>query len=53
MLSPFDGWLREHLYAIVFLGALVDAVGIPFPGRLMLITVGSFSFRREDSAVLT
>jgi membrane protein DedA with SNARE-associated domain len=41
--SPIVGWLREHLYVVVFLGAVVDAVGIPFPGRLMLITVGSFS----------
>ena len=37
------GWLREHLYPVVFLGAVVDAIGIPFPGRLMLITAGSFS----------
>jgi membrane protein DedA with SNARE-associated domain len=41
--SPIVEWLREHLYAVVFLGAVVDAVGIPFPGRLMLITAGSFS----------
>ncbi len=27
----------------MFLGAIVDAVGIPFPGRLMLIAVGSIS----------
>ena len=43
MFSPIDGWLREHLYAVVFLGAVVDAVGIPFPGRIMLMAVGSFS----------
>ena len=43
MFSPIDEWFREHLYAVVFLGAIVDAVGIPFPGRIMLITVGSFS----------
>jgi membrane protein DedA with SNARE-associated domain len=43
MFSPLDAWLREHLYAVVFLGAVVDALGIPFPGRLMLMTVGSFS----------
>jgi membrane protein DedA with SNARE-associated domain len=41
--SPVAGWLHEHLYAVVFLGAVVDAIGIPFPGRLMLITAGSFS----------
>jgi len=47
--SPFAEWLREHLYAVVFLGAVVDAVGIPFPGRLMLITVGSFSHPASDA----
>jgi membrane protein DedA with SNARE-associated domain len=41
--APLDAWLREHLYPVVFLGALVDASGIPFPGRIMLITVGSLS----------
>jgi membrane protein DedA with SNARE-associated domain len=38
---PLDEWLREHMVPVVFLGAVVDAIGIPFPGRLMLITVGS------------
>jgi membrane protein DedA with SNARE-associated domain len=43
VLGPIVGWLHEHLYAVVFLGAILDAVGIPFPGRLMLITAGSYS----------
>ena len=43
MFSPVVGWLHEHLYAVVFLGAVLDAIGVPFPGRLMLIAVGSFS----------
>ncbi len=43
MLGPIVGWLHEHLYVVVFLGAILDAVGIPFPGRLMLITAGSYS----------
>jgi membrane protein DedA with SNARE-associated domain len=41
VVSLILGWLREHLYPVVFLGAVVDAVGIPFPGRLLLITAGS------------
>jgi membrane protein DedA with SNARE-associated domain len=41
VVSLVVGWLREYLYPVVFLGAVVDAIGIPFPGRLMLITVGS------------
>jgi membrane protein DedA with SNARE-associated domain len=49
VLSSLDGWLHEHLYAVVFLGALVDAVGIPFPGRIMLITIGSLSGPLHDT----
>jgi membrane protein DedA with SNARE-associated domain len=41
--TPIVGWLQEHLYAVVLLGAVIDAIGIPFPGRLMLITAGSLS----------
>jgi len=43
VLGPIVGWLHEHLYVVVFLGAILDAIGIPFPGRLMLITAGSYS----------
>jgi membrane protein DedA with SNARE-associated domain len=38
--SPLDVWLREQRYAVVFLGALVRAIGVPFPGWVMLITAG-------------
>jgi membrane protein DedA with SNARE-associated domain len=48
--APLDAWLREHLYPVVFLGALVDASGVPFPGRIMLITVGSLAAPAEDGA---
>jgi membrane protein DedA with SNARE-associated domain len=48
VLAPVDSWLREHLYAVVFLGAAVDAIGIPFPGRIMLITVGSLAAPAVD-----
>jgi membrane protein DedA with SNARE-associated domain len=47
--SSLDVWLREHLYAVVFLGAVVDAVGIPFPGRIMLIAAGSLSDPAHDN----
>lgn len=49
MFAPIVEWLREHLYAVVFVGAVADAIGIPFPGRLMLITAGSFSRPSEAS----
>jgi membrane protein DedA with SNARE-associated domain len=47
--APLEGWFHEHLYAVVFLGALVDATGVPFPGRIMLITVGSLSGPSEGA----
>jgi membrane protein DedA with SNARE-associated domain len=47
--GPIVGWLHEHLYAVVFLGAVADAIGIPFPGRLMLITAGSFSHPASEA----
>ena len=43
VLMSLDGWLIQHVYVVVLLGAMVDAVGVPFPGRIMLITVGSLS----------
>ena len=39
---------REHLFAVVFLGAIVDAIGIPVPGRIMLITAGSMTDQARD-----
>ena len=48
MLALVDSWLREHLFAVVFLGAIVDAIGIPFPGRIMLITAGSMAGPARD-----
>jgi membrane-associated protein len=50
VLGLLDVWLHDHLWAVVFLGALVDAVGIPFPGRIMLITIGSLSSPALDGA---
>jgi membrane protein DedA with SNARE-associated domain len=50
VLSPVTLWLHEHLYAVVFLGAVVDAIGVPFPGRLMLIAAGSFSHPESRAA---
>jgi membrane protein DedA with SNARE-associated domain len=53
VLTLVDTWLREHLFAVVFLGALVDAIGIPFPGRIMLITAGSMSDAARDHGTKT
>lgn len=53
MLALVESWLREHLFAVVFLGAIVDAIGIPFPGRIMLITAGSMTDQARDHGIGT
>lgn len=34
-------WFAAYIYPIVFIGTLVDAIGIPFPGRLLLVAAGA------------
>jgi membrane protein DedA with SNARE-associated domain len=51
--SPVAGWLREHLHVVVFLGAVLDAIGVPFPGRLMLITAGTFTHPASEDGAST
>jgi len=53
VLALVESWLREHLFAVVFLGAIVDAIGIPFPGRIMLITAGSMTDQARDHGIGT
>jgi len=42
-LSSSLGWLGEHLGSAVFVSSVIDAVGIPFPGRLVLVAAGAFA----------
>jgi membrane protein DedA with SNARE-associated domain len=46
-LQPVATWLFQHTYLIVFVGALIDSTGIPFPGRLILVAAGAFAARGE------
>jgi membrane protein DedA with SNARE-associated domain len=41
--QSFLGWLAAYPYPVVFVGTLIDASGIPFPGRLLLIAAGAFA----------
>ena len=34
-------WLAAHTYVVAFAGALIDATGLPFPGRLLLVAAGA------------
>jgi len=50
--QPFLGWLREHLFAVVFVASLVDATGLPFPGRAMLVVAGLSATTSQDVVLL-
>ena len=49
---PFLGWLHEHLLPVVFLTSLIDATGLPFPGRAMLVAAGIAAAGHRDVVVL-
>ena len=40
--SLFDAFVA-HAYLVVFVGALVDATGFPFPGRILLAAAGAYA----------
>lgn len=46
-------WLAAYTYPVVFIGTLIDASGLPFPGRLLLIAAGAIAATgRRDVAVV-
>ena len=42
-LRPLFDWLTDHTYLVVFLGTVIDATGLPFPGRLLLAAAGALA----------
>ena len=50
-LQPLAAWLLAHTYLVVFVGALIDSTGIPFPGRLILVAAGAFASRGDVNPV--
>jgi membrane protein DedA with SNARE-associated domain len=40
-LRPLLDWLIDHTYLVVVIGTLIDATGLPFPGRLVLAGAGA------------
>ena len=51
-LQPVATWLLTHTYLVVFVGALIDATGIPFPGRLILVAAGAFAARGDVNVLV-
>src|SRR3954447_18730970 len=42
-LRPLFDWLVDHTYIVVFIGTVIDATGLPFPGRLLLAGAGAMA----------
>ena len=43
VLRPYFGWLVQHTYLVVFVCTLIDATGVPFPGRVVLAASGAIA----------
>src|SRR5215831_2490097 len=44
-------FLVPHLYVTVFVVSAIDAIGIPFPGRILLVLAGAFAATRVELAI--
>jgi membrane-associated protein len=42
-LQPYLDFLSDHVVTVVFLASLVEAAGVPFPGRLLLIVASTLA----------
>ena len=51
ILQPFTAWLIAHTYVVVFVAALIDATGLPLPGRMLLIAAGAVAGAANASIV--
>jgi membrane protein DedA with SNARE-associated domain len=52
VLRPLFDWLLDHTYLVVFVGTLIDATGVPFPGRLLLAAAGALAARGEANVLM-
>ena len=43
VLRPLIDWLADHTYLVVFIGTVIDATGLPFPGRVLLVGAGAMA----------
>jgi membrane protein DedA with SNARE-associated domain len=52
VLRPLFDAFVAHAYLVVFAGALIDATGLPFPGRLLLAAAGASAAAGNGSVTL-
>lgn len=43
LLQPLWGFLGAHPYAATFAATVIDATGLPFPGRVLLVVAGAWA----------
>jgi membrane protein DedA with SNARE-associated domain len=48
LVQAMSPWLAANAYAFVFVVALIDSLGVPFPGRLLLVASGAFAAAAGD-----
>jgi len=41
--QPYLDFFADHRFAVVFVASLIDATGLPFPGRLFLVLAGALA----------
>jgi membrane protein DedA with SNARE-associated domain len=51
VVRPYLGWLFEHTYIVVFVCTVIDATGLPFPGRVVLAAAGAYAASGDVSVV--
>ena len=47
-LEPYLDFLADHPFAVVFVSSLVEAVGVPFPSRVILVLTPAFLATESD-----
>jgi membrane protein DedA with SNARE-associated domain len=52
VLETLIGWLTAYTYAVVFVASLIDATGVPFPGRIVLVAAGALAATVDDLSML-
>ena len=50
--EPWLDWLVRHTYVVVLVGTMIDATGLPFPGRLLLVGAGAVARAGDVNAAL-
>lgn len=51
-IQPFLGWLQQHLLPVVLVVSVIDATGLPFPGRAVLVAAGMATNNQRDVVLL-